>query len=860
MKKMRVYKANTGKELTQTELDHRQRVRELEGECMVILENDGVLPLKNIRKVALYGNGARHTIKGGTGSGDVNSREVVNVEQGLKAAGMTVVTENWLDRYDAQIEEEKASYQKKIKQLAHDLHKPEINVAFDYPYEDPDAPEILEKEDAELAVYVVSRNSGEGKDRYYRKGDYLLTDREEENIRFITEHYEKSIVLLNTGGIIDTTFLRSLKNLNALMIIGQTGSEGGHIVADVLTGKTIPSGKLTDTWAKDYYDYPSSKDFSHNNGNVNDEYYNEDIFVGYRYFDTFGVEPAYCFGYGKAYTDFEIKVTDIHMEKSDVVLWVDVKNTGSEYAGKEVVQIYTSAPEGKLEKPYQELAAFKKTELLQPGEDELMMIRFPLASMASYDTESAAWILEAGDYLIRVGNSSRNTEIAAVVHMERTGKTAQLKNLFDEDGSVEKIADSETGKAFLSKRNEMIKAQTESACGKVPVLNVNVEEILCEKPEYTEGERKVMEDHYQDRVLTMEDVKNGEVTLEDLVAQLTVEELANLCVGTERLDDDANVVGCASDRVIGAAGETWSGVEESRKTPVLILADGPAGLRLQPHFKTTKDGERIPGGEVFGMSFRPFPEHLPEDAVDYYQYCTAIPIASTLAQSWDMDLVKQMGEIVGQEMKQFGVHLWLAPGMNIHRNPLCGRNFEYYSEDPYLTGRCAAADTLGVQSFDGQGTTIKHFAANNQEDNRNYTNAHISERALREIYLRGFEITVKEARPYSIMTSYNLINGIHSANRYDLLQRAAREEWGFDGFVMTDWYATQDTSIMGQAPDKYTWASAKEAIHAGNDMLMPGCALNVQDLTEGAREGKEMTLADLQHCVKNILNIGLRVM
>ena len=339
-----------------------------------------------------------------------------------------------------------------------------------------------------------------------------------------------------------------------------------------------------------------------------------------------------------------------------------------------------------------------------------------------------------------------------------------------------------------------------------------------------------------------------------------MEELANLCVGTERLEDDANQIGCASDRVIGAAGETWSGLEENRKIPVLILADGPAGLRLQPHFKTTSDGEKIPGGEVFGMAYRPFPADLPADTADYYQYCTAIPIASTLAQSWDMSLIRQMGEIVGEEMQQFGVHLWLAPGMNIHRNPLCGRNFEYYSEDPYLTGRCAAADTLGVQSVEGQGTTIKHFAANNQEDNRNYTNAHISERALREIYLRGFEIAVKEAHPYAIMTSYNLINGIHSANRYDLLQTAAREEWGFDGFVMTDWYATQDTSIMGQAPDKYTWASAKQAIHAGNDMLMPGCALNVEDLIHGAEEGTEMTLADLQHCVRNILAVGLRTM
>lgn len=857
---MKNYKANATSEMTQLEQDNRQSVRELAGECMVILENDGVLPLKEVGKVALYGNGARHTIKGGTGSGDVNARSVVSIEEGLKSAGFTVVTESWLNTYDEQIEEEKTAYQKKIKKIAADLHKPEINVAFDYPYEDPDAPEITEKEDTDLAIYVLSRNSGEGKDRYDRKGDYQLTDREEANIRFLAEHYEKSMVLLNTGGIIDTTFLRGLKGLNVLMIIGQTGSEGGHIVADVLTGRTIPSGKLTDTWAKHYLDYPSSADYSHNNNNVNDEYYNEDVFVGYRYFDTFEVEPAYCFGYGKSYTEFEIETDHVEIEKSDVMFWVNVKNIGNEYAGKEVIQVYVSAPGEDMDKPYQELVTFRKTSLLQPKAGECVLVRFPLSALASYSSADAAWKLEAGDYLIRVGNSSRNTQPVAVLHVAQEKKTAQLKNLFDEDDTLTRIAGTESGKSALAKRNARVKKETEAALEHVPVLIVDTSKICCEEPQYHTGAREKMQDHFPDRVLTMEDVKRGDITLEDLVAQLSVEELANLCVGTERLDDDANVVGCASDRVIGAAGETWSELEESRKIPTLILADGPAGLRLQPHFKITADGEKIPGGEVFGMSFRPFPENLPADTKDYYQYCTAIPIASTLAQSWDMDLIRQMGEIVGEEMQQFGVHLWLAPGMNIHRNPLCGRNFEYYSEDPYLTGRCAAADTLGVQSIDGQGTTIKHFAANNQEDNRNYTNAHISERALREIYLRGFEIAVKEAHPYSIMTSYNLINGIHSANRYDLLQTAAREEWGFDGFVMTDWYATQDTSVMGQAPDKYTWASAKQAIHAGNDMLMPGCALNVKDLIEGSEEGTEMTLADLQRCVKNILGIALRTM
>ena len=237
---------------------------------------------------------------------------------------------------------------------------------------------------------------------------------------------------------------------------------------------------------------------------------------------------------------------------------------------------------------------------------------------------------------------------------------------------------------------------------------------------------------------------------------------------------------------------TTSALIEKRKIPNLILADGPAGLRLQTHFKTDKEGNKLPGGEQFGMEIAPFAKEQPEGAQDYYQYCTAIPIATTLAQSWDVDLIKRMGEIVGEEMEQFHIHLWLAPGMNIHRNPLCGRNFEYYSEDPLISGICAAAETQGVQSHPGAGTTIKHFACNNLEDNRAYNNSHVTERTLREIYLKGFEIAIRKAQPLALMSSYNMLNGIHTANSVDLLTKAARQEWGFEGLIMTDWGTTAE--------------------------------------------------------------------
>ncbi len=337
--------------------------------------------------------------------------------------------------------------------------------------------------------------------------------------------------------------------------------------------------------------------------------------------------------------------------------------------------------------------------------------------------------------------------------------------------------------------------------------------------------RRTLMDKRKDEVLTLEDVKAGNATLDELTAQLTVEEMAELCVGTERKNGDGNVIGSASSCVPGAAGDTTSSLLETRKVPNLIKADGPAGLRLETP-------------------------------------CTAIPIATTLAQSWDMDLIHRMGELVGEEMKQLHVDLWLAPGMNIHRNPLCGRNFEYYSEDPVLTGLCAATETKGVQSQKGKGTTIKHFAGNNQEDNRMFTNAHISERALREIYLKGFEIAVKTAQPYAIMTSYNLINGVHSANNYDMLQNIARDEWGFEGLVMTDWYTSQDTTEMGMVSPsgKYSHSSSVQCIKAGNDLQMPGCQQNVDDIVEAVNEGKEITKADLQRCAKHILSVALKTM
>lgn len=852
--------ASKSKEVEQREIDHMNISRELAGECMVLLENDGALPLKETGKIALFGNGVRRTVKGGTGSGDVNSRSIVNVEEGFKNAGFTVTSGSWLDKQGEMLDKSKGEYLEWVKAEAKKSSRSEFIIQFDHPYSAPTPVLITEEDckeaDTDVAVYVIARNSGEGSDRYNREGDYLLFAEEKKNLEMVAAHFKKTIVILNIGGVMELSGVKAIPGINAILLMGQLGNIGGDALADVVTGKVNPSGKTVDTWAKNYMDYPSSAKFSHN-GSVHDEEYEDGIYVGYRYFDSFGVEPEYCFGFGRSYTDFSLQIDGAEAAGDRVQVRATVQNTGSVYAGKEVVQIYYSAPQGRMDKPYQELAAYHKTSLLKPGESEAMILTFAIKEMASYSEADAAWVLEKGDYVIRVGSSAGNTEVAAVLTLAEEVKTQIGKNLFPLDIQLKEIKpDTTAAKTAYEKNSEGL--------GRVYHGSIQSSCIKAEHMVY-QGKR---EEYKTDREkkLTVQDVKNGDCTVEELVAQLTVEEMADMCVGTLRAGE-GNVVGNASYTVPGAAGDTSSILKVSRGIKNMILADGPAGLRLQPHFKTTKEGKLLPGGSVMGDSFEPFDPDINEDEVDnYYQYCTAIPIGWSLAQSWNTELAEWAGDMIGAEMEQFGVDLWLAPAMNIHRNPLCGRNFEYYSEDPLVSGKIAAAITIGVQKHKGKGTTIKHFAVNNQEDNRYFVNAHVSERALREIYLKGFEIAVKESQPLSIMTSYNLLNGIHTANSYDLLQAMARDEWGFDGTVMTDWFTSQDMpEITGKFQPRYPISSSVGCIYAGNDIQMPGCRKNVDDIVEAVKTGREMdgfriTLADLQFNTANIIRVVLKTM
>lgn len=843
--------ASTNPDITQREIDNAQKARIMAGECMVLLKNENsVLPLAKNFKIALYGNGARNTIKGGTGSGDVNTRSNTNIENGLKEAGFDVTTTEWINRNEKVRSEAKEIFLKKAREEADRDGRDIVFVIFDHPFEEPEIVDVtdedIKKSETDTAVFVISRNSGEGADRQNVKGDYQLFDSEVKALKRLTEAYKKVVVVLNVGGLIQMKEIQEMKGISSILLMSQLGNLGGKALADVLLGNVNPSGRLSDTWAENYMDYPSSAEFSFNNGNVNDDYYKDGIYVGYRYFDSCEKKVVYPFGFGLSYTEFKQEVVDVQQKGDQLVTSVKVTNTGK-VAGKDVVQIYVSAPDGKLEKPYQELKGFAKTSNLPAGKSEIVNICIQFNNFSSYFEEKAAWIIEKGSYIVRAGKNSRDTVAAATVTFEQDFVCETCQNVLKLDCDMKDIT--------ISKK---ISKKIDTPFN----INVDISKLTAKENKYQTGRPEMKTSKKE--VLTLEDVKKGKCTLEELVAQLTVKEMATLCVGVFNHGQMDSIVGAASSCVPGAAGETPDICALSRKIKKLILADGPAGVRLTPHFKIDKDNNLLPGGTVMGDVIQPF-ENVPEGAVDYYQYCTAIPIGWALAMSWNCELVKEIGAMIGSEMALFGVDLWLAPAQNIHRNPLCGRNFEYYSEDPLLTGKISAAITNGVQTVHGCGTTIKHFAANNQEENRYFVNAHISERALREIYLKGFEIAVKESQPLSVMTSYNLLNGRHTANHYDLCQKLLRDEWGFEGVVMTDWFTSQNNSGMSSKYKPiYPISASTGCIFAGNDLQMPGCQKNIDDIIQALETGKELdgykiTLADLQFCTYNFLKVVLKI-
>ena len=783
-------------EPTELELRNRALAREAAAEGFVLLKNErGALPLKD-KKIALYGMGARMTVKGGLGSGSVEERYSVNIEDGLKNAGYEITTQDWLNDYDSEYASTYQAYHDMVEEKVKGLTNPMqiIPLAHSFVYRYPSGRPVthadIEKSGTDTAIYVLMRQAGEGNDRKLEKGDYYLSDIERENLQILAQAYAHTILVINVGGHIDMAFMDEIPGIDAAVLFVQGGEEGGNSLADVLSGKRNFSGKLADTIPMRYEDIPFGGEFSYLNGDVRNEYYKEGIYVGYRYFDSFRKAVRYPFGFGLSYTDFTVETKSVTLNKTSVTARVEVRNIGG-FSGKEVVQLYVPAPGGK--KAYQRLVTFGTTGQLKPGVSEMLELTFDLAECSSYCEAAAAWVLDAGKYVLRIGNSSRDTTVAAVIDLPGTVVTRQCRNCCAAVDELHVFVP-ETDRADLPE------------CALL--LTADPADFVTEVTHYTEPE--ITETEQEQKIL------DG----------LTVQELSWFLQGGALHNPPKG-----SFEIHGAAGKTVTELLNKGIRNV-IFSDGPAGVNIGNKVKALPMGGFAPAvvpdrycWGVMGTAMKAQLEKIPGQIV--CRYATAWPVEMLLAQTWNRELLRTIGDAVGEEMLNFGITIWLAPGMNIHRNPLGGRAFEYYSEDPVLTGEMAAALTRGVQSHQGLGVSVKHFCCNNSEDNRNGISANVSERALREIYLKGFEIAVRKSQPKTVMSSYNMLNQVYTANRHDLLTDILRCEWGFEGLVMTDWGSTNDHAGRPEL-----------AAPAGNDLIMPGSDYDRERILKAIADGK----------------------
>lgn len=778
--------------------EHILLSKEAAKEGMVLLKNEkGTLPLKKGSKVALFGKATVDYVKGGGGSGEVTTAYSRSLYDGLQQLGEEVsVFRELIDFYKEDIKKQ------------YDAEKvPGMTV-------EPKVPvELLRKARAytDTAIISICRFSGEGWDRksvrdtqnerltdgeremtdmsadLFENGDFYLTNAEAAMVETVKNAFEKVIVVLNVGGMVDTEWFKADTGIQAVLMAWQGGIEGGLAAAELLMGHGNPSGKLSDTFAKRLEDYPSTARFHESEKYVD---YTEDIYVGYRYFETIpgaAGKVNYPFGFGLSYTRFSLSGLLVERQGEELQVSVDVCNMG-ETAGKEVVQVYYSAPQGRLGKPARQLAAFCKTRLLLPGETQKTVMRFPIKAMASYDdlgkVAKSAYVMEKGRYHFYVGTSVRDTvEASYVLSLEEDVVTeqlsqqmapTQLKERMLSDGSFEKLP---VGEPFDTDANLLVRQTPEEADGMAPAVK---------------EQKSVCLWGHEEEVHKLEDVAQKAVSMEAFLAQLSDEELAQL-LGGQPNTGVANTFGYGNLPRFGV--------------PSVMTADGPAGLRINPECGVCT---------------------------------TAWPCSTMLACTWNPQLVWQVGRAGGEEVKENNICVWLTPAVNIHRSPLCGRNFEYYSEDPLLTGKMASAMVQGIQS-NHIAATVKHFALNNKETNRKDSDSRASERAIREIYLKAFEIIVKEADPWSIMSSYNIINGHRASENRDMLEHILRGEWGFAGMVTTDWW---------------TGGEHYKETKAGNDVKM-GCGFP-ERLLEAMKIGA-ITRGEMEICAARILELILKV-
>ncbi|MCR5826268.1 MAG: glycoside hydrolase family 3 C-terminal domain-containing protein [Oscillospiraceae bacterium] len=808
-----IIKAPTAAAAGALELRNRALARKAAAAGFVLLQNDGTLPLKDAR-VALYGAGARMTVKGGTGSGAVRERFSVTIEEGLKNAGYDIATTPWLDRFDRFYADTYEAYrqeqEERVKGLREFYQILNKVTPFRHPTGIPVTEEDVSASACDTAIYVLARQAGEGNDRTDEQGDYRLDDVERENLEFCAAHYKNFVVIVNCGGVLDVSFLDTL-HVSALVYFAQGGEEGGNALADVLSGKVNFSGKLATSWAYRFEDLPSNSTYSYLGGDRYNQEYNEGIYVGYRFFDTFGVAPRYRFGYGLSYTRFDAAAELVSVERGAVTMQVRVTNCG-DVSGRETVFAYASVPFGTAGAEKNRLAAFAKTGELCPGAEQTLALRIPLRQLSCYDEAKAAWVLRAGEYVLRLGEDA-----VAVLTLAEERVLEQCVNVCPPQHEIQEITPP---------------ARAAEALDGLP--------------------RIALDGAVPETLVHSYDTPGASDPLSD---RMTEEQLITLAVGGGTSNRSLQV------EAMGASGTTSPALYEALGVPNVILSDGPAGLNLTSHVVELPDGStkaaRVPENLAayrryfFGFAGMALKSQMadPKDGVLHYQYATAWPCSQLLAQSFDEALLEEVGDAVGAEMETFGVTVWLAPGMNIHRNPLCGRTFEYYSEDPLVSGKMAGAIVRGVQKHPGKGMSVKHFAANNCELERNASSSNLTERTLRELYLRGFEIAVRESAPMTVMAAYNKVNGVYCTNNYDLLVRVLRNEWGFEGMVMSDWDSMKATREDCTVP---LTGDVQKAPAAQCDLIMPGRPDQLEALRKGVADGS-VRVDDLRRSAARVL-------
>ena len=759
--------------------------RQATAEGCVLLENEGqALPLREGERVAVFGRMAFRYYKSGLGSGGlVNTRYVVGILDALKDCKEIRLDEKLMGIYEDWIRENPFDEGQGWGRVPWCQKEMEVT------------DEMLGcARDNDVSLVIIGRTAGEDQDNNAGPGSYCLTETEEDMIRRVCQVSKRTVVVLNVGNIIDMSWVKKY-HPQAVLYAWQGGQEGGNGVADVLTGKVCACGKLTDTIAQSIEDYPSTENF----GDPFKNYYKEDIYVGYRYFETFAKDKVlYPFGYGLSYTSFGIKAEILKNSEEELTVAAEVVNTGA-VKGKEVVQVYAKVPQGKLGNPARRLIGFAKTGELKPGEKEEVVIVIPKYDLTSYDDSGvtghkSCYVLEEGTYEISVGSDVRSAESAGCYEE----KFRVVEKLQEACAPVEKFS---RMKAVL-----MPDGSYQAVTEEVPVRTVDPQERrkqnLPETLAYT-----------GDKGYKLVDVLDGKVSMENFVAQISEEDLIAMFRGE----------GMCSPKVTPGTAAAFGGVTESMKAlgiPVGCCADGPSGIRMDCGTKAFS----LPNGTALGCTF-------------------------------NTELVSDLYEMTGKELRLNKIDSLLGPGMNIHRNPLNGRNFEYISEDPLLTGRICAAQVKAMAKS-GIGSTIKHFCGNNQEVGRSTSDSVISERCLREIYLKGFEMAVREGGARSVMTTYGSVNGLWTAGSYDLCTTILRKEWGFEGIVMTDWWAKSNyeghqAAVQVKAP----------MVAAQNDiyMVVSDAKANPEkdDVEEMLHAGK-LTLGELQRNGANILGFLLK--